>query len=319
MNPQQFISSLYKRSECLPSVNHLERFRKQDSIYVMGNGPSAFVIPEMMEARNKPFDVSGTSAAVFQERKLTFYWYEPHFLQNAEGFSLSCPESCSSYALARILHHEWTQHATSESSDVLIPSPQIPSNSHGYSEVPTHECILIPPWHFVNEINDIAILQGLKSYFKTDAKNRTILNFRGSVIRQLSTAFALGYKQIYLGGLDPSTKGYWYTDKTLRDKHVKASAMSRIQQVLASYEISLQKVEGAAPSESSLAGPENTYFDFERSIIFIVILLCKAYPGSQATMLISDKRVKEIYRELCMRGLKNLRAVNIDEVEAAIA
>ena len=310
VSPQAIISSFYPGAYCLHSILELQRYKKHSSIYIMGNGPSGFFIPDSLDAQNIKFDLSGTSAIVFQKRRVQFYWYEPHFLINTKGFSLSTPESCASYALSRILNHEWTLAASSEAAEVLIANPQFPPNQFGYDEIPAHKTIVVPPWHFINESTDVTITSGLRVWLKSIHRAKAVLNFRGSIIRQISTAFSLDYGSIYIGGLDPSQSSYWYTDKGLRSQHMRSSMQERCEQVCRSFGVALRGVAASAPDESSLAGPTNTYYTFERSIILVLFMLCRVYPRTHTTLLANDPMVKELCEELEVIRPNNLTLVD---------
>lgn len=306
MDAQRFIASNYRDARCLSSIQELKEHKEEETIYIMGNGPSAFLIPEYLETKGNCYNLSGTSAVVFQSRYTDFYWYEPHFLENATGYKLTTSESCSSYGLSRIIHHEWTKEATDENVKVVIPNPQFPSNGFGYADVTTHRNTLVPPWFFINEVNDEEITKGLATWRRAPNREDLVLNFRGSVIRQLSNAFALGYKYIYLGGLDPSIDRYWYTEKELRDRHMKRSILYRCGRICESFGVALSRVKQAAPSESALAGPIRTYYDFNRSIVFILSILCKLHPCTQAYLLANDPIIRQACLELYTAKPPNL-------------
>lgn len=295
---------------------HLEG-NLEETIYIMGNGPSAFLIPECLEAKGINYDLSGTSAIVLQSRYPNFYWYEPHFLENGEGFKLTTPASASSYGLGMILHHEWTKEVSDDNVGVVIPNPQFPANGLGYMDVTVHKKTLVPPWFFINEISDEEITKGLKEWRRAPNREDVVLNFRGSVIRQLSCAFALGYRNIYIGGLDPSVAGYWYSDRENRDRHMKQSVLSRCARVCQSYQIALPRVAVAAPQESSLASPKNTFYDFDRSILIVLLILCRLYPSINAYLLADDSIISDIIRsELGTVKPKNLKILNNEDLDS---
>jgi len=314
MDAQHLIAANYKNAYCLSSVQELKRHKSQETIYIMGHGPSAFVIPQELDCKEINHDLSGTSASVFQSKYTDFYWYEPHFLENGEGFKLTTPESCSSYALSRIMHHEWTKEVSDENVGVVIPNPQFPANELGYADVTIHKNTLVPPWFFVNEISDEEISKGLRTWCRAPNREDLVLNFRGSVIRQLSTAFALGYKNIYIGGLDPSISGYWYTNRELREMHMKRDILKRNDRICKSYGTSLLRVAHTAPSGSALAGPVSTYYDFHRSIVFILFILCRLYPWTQTYLLANDPIIAKACIELGAVIPRNLYLLRKEDI-----
>ena len=318
MNTQQFIAAQYRNAHCLLSARELKKYRIEDAIYIMGNGPSAFSILERLDYQRIRYDLSGTSALVLQQRYARFYWYEPHFLKNGEGFKLTTPESISAYSLGRIMHHEFTHQISDDNVGVVIPNPQFPPNQLGYADVPSHSSILVPPWHFINERSDDVITNGLKEWHKLPNREDMILNFRGSIIRQLSSAFIMGYPKIYIGGLDPSKNGYWYTVQELRDRQMKNTSLVRCSKICESYGICLSQTALVAPTESNLAGPESTYYDFNRSILFTLLMLCKLYPSRKVCLLVSDHIISELCVELNLSNLKNLQLLEQKDASSFI-
>ena len=81
----------------------------------------------------------------------------------------------------------------------------------GYDQVLDSPCIC-PQYTFINESDILSIRSDLKSYFASIHDKPSLLNFRGSIIRQISLAFLLDYEQIYICGLDfDLPNSYWYT------------------------------------------------------------------------------------------------------------
>jgi hypothetical protein len=271
----------------------------------MGNGPSAFYFLDQLKLTESIYDVSGTSAASLQNHHINFYFYEPHFCFNHHGYKLSTSESVSHYGLSRILHHEWTAAVSVRNCSVVIPNPQIPSNAFGYSEIIEHPEVLIPPWIFINEADDFSIVRGLRGYFMSNLYNAYILNFRASIVRQISLAIGLGYQNIYISGLDPSTIGYWYTDETIRQNYIQLDVERRCKQVFRSYALALKLCQQISPAESALAGPTATYFEFTKSILFALRLFCRANQSVVVHLLAKDKIVNSICEELEMNKLRN--------------
>ena len=94
---------------------------------------------------------------------------------------------------------------------VIIPNPQIPPNQYGYLRFVESGNIVVPSFFNVTETTDKRIASDLKLYFRLEKSDRPMLNFRSSIVRQLILAFALGYKEISIFGLDPSTPTYWWS------------------------------------------------------------------------------------------------------------
>ena len=307
MAVQEIISKLYPGSAILESIKDLGSYRKSNCICIAGNGPSAFFYADAMDAANIPYDLSGTSAIALQNRLVQFYFYEPHFLLNLASHKLSSPESISAYALHRIVHHEWTIAASSSSRcAVVVLNPQIPSNPYGYAEAVDNANIVIPPWYFVNESSDHQIRNGLRYYFASHSHRTHILNFRGSIIRQISLAFALGYRHIAISGIDPSTQGFWYTIPELRERYLDPMIQTRINKILSSYEISHKLCDLNSPHEHCLYEYDGTYFQFTKSILFALRLFCNAYSGTSVSLLASDQLVLAMASELSLYKVKNL-------------
>ena len=305
MNPQKFISSLYPSSRILNGIEELKAFKRSESICIMGNGPSAFYFLDQLGPRESIYDISGTSAASLQNHHVNYYFYEPHFCINHQGSKLSTAESVSHYALHRILHHEWTAAVSVKNCSVVIPNPQIPPNTFGYSEIIEHPEVLIPPWVFINEADDFSIIRGLRDYFTSNLYEAYILNFRASIVRQISLAIGLGYQNIYISGLDPSTIGYWYTDEIIRKNHIELDVERRCMQVFNSYGLALKLCQKISPGESALAGPIATYFEFTKSILFSLRLFCRSNQSVLVHLLAKDKIVNSICEELEMNKLRN--------------
>jgi len=316
MLAQEFVSSFYPDSLIIKSIQDLQCYKKSQQICIAGNGSSAFFYADAMDSANTDFDLSGTSAIALQNRIVQFYFYEPHFLLNGPSHKLSSPESISAYALHRILHHEWTIAASSSRCSVVVPNPQIPSNPYGYAEVVDHANIVIPPWYFVNESTDHLILNGLRDFFASTLCHTHILNFRGSIIRQLSLAFALGYQHIAISGIDPSLQGFWYTIPRLRQLYLDKLVRSRIESTLSSYEISHKLCALVSPDEHCLYENIETYFQFTKSILLALRLFCSAFPGTSVSLLVCDKIVDSIASELLLHKVKNLCIDKCEQIEA---
>lgn len=307
MGIQKFIASHYPQSRTVSNVQELLRHRKADQICIIGNGPTAFSFAD----RIHDYDISGTSALTLQEKSINYYFSEPFFLLEHAGASLSSPRDIAIYAMHAVMMHEAIGCINEESCSVIIPNPNIPGNDHGYLEVPRHPSIDIPPWYFINEADDKSIADGLRRYFKGRHYKSHILNFRGSVIRQLSLAFSLGYEHIYLDGIDPSSLGYWYTNQSTSAHRFRPAILNRCEQLFKSYDTALNSGDNLVSTVGSWnADISLTYYEFTRSILIALRFFCLSCPRQKAYFLVKDPKVRSYCSELAMDRVENLVIVN---------
>lgn len=300
MSLQELIASFYVGSKKIDSVTRLTCFKNSEVLYIHGNGPSAFSFCKHIEGN---YDNSGTSAISLSKFPITYYFAEPHFAVNHEGYSISSSLEISAHTLHALLHYEWTS-AVSQNCSVVIPNPQIPPNSLGYRQVVRHSTIMIPPWFMINEADDLSIKEGLREYFQNGDRGRYILNFRGSVIRQISLAFALGYKTIYLSGIDPSSCHYWYTDSATRYGFMSPQHSYRIAEIMELYSnIHSQCVSSGA--RGYFAEIPDTYFTFTKSILIALRLFCNADKGANVVLWVDDPWVLDYIIEIGLNRTTN--------------
>ena len=202
---------------------------------------------------------------------------------------MHCTEFCTMSRLKRFLLILYQQYY-----QIL----NTPPNEFGYTEVVSHPNIYIPPWLIVDESSDESIRNGLKKWSSYPGKQNYILNFRGSIIRQLAFSFLIGYKQIYISGLNPVDPGYWYTNQILRRKYMKPYIFNRCDSICDSFGRLLRQVDKISATESVLYSYDNTYFTFHRSIIFMTIYLSRVFHRQQVFLMHQILLLKKCFKSL---------------------
>lgn len=300
---QGLISQYYPESPIVKSVSELLVFKASNNITIFGNGPSALPLLSKYIYNCHRHDISGTSAlSLLKIPEITFYLTEPYFLMN-EYIEINSQESISNYSIHLLLSHEWIC-AASKATNIkcILPNPQFPSNQHGYIETVRSPFLHVPDWTFINESSDTLIDHGLDLYFMQPKKSMKILNFRGSIIRQISLSFILGYKTINLVGIDPSISSYWYTSDP---SSILGLLKDNYHETCSNLFVKLGQLlnKQSDPSQAIGSGLDhNTFgkYEFTRSIFVIVkkYLLHSDFSSTYFSYRGSDKQVLRILIEL---------------------
>lgn len=300
---QKLLSQYYPESPIVKSVSELLVFKASNIITIFGNGPSALDLLLKYIYNSHRHDISGTSVlSLLKIPEITFYLTEPYFLLN-EYIELNSQESLSNYSIHLLLTHEWIC-AASKATNIkcILPNPQFPSNQYGYIEAVRSPFLYVPDWTFINESSDALIDHGLDIYFMQPKKLMKILNFRGSIIRQISLSFILGYRTINLVGIDPSICSYWYISDPssilglLKDNyHERCSNLFAKMGQLLSTQSDPRQAFGSGLHHNTIGK-----YEFTRSI-FVVVKKYLSHSDFSSTYFCyrgSDTQVLEILLEL---------------------
>lgn len=294
-NVSNYIASLYSRGKALGSVQELKPFQSSDRILIIGNGPSIRTNDNVRDLLlDKNIDKSGTNAAAMLSSEITYLLFEPYFTLNSYEEPFMDPEGIAAYVTMRVLWAFVVKALNQKRGSVsnIIANPQFPPNELGYAESINTRDIYSMSMYLIRESDDQTLLDDLKGYVHRRQFHRThILNVRGSVIRQLSLAFALQYEEIHLCGLDPSTRGYWYTD-AVHNPHDKI--LGEIWSECADYCASLEKLLKVSSSEGCrvLTYSKSSQFEFTWSILFVARLYLRIYASlSKLVIHVTDPMV----------------------------
>ena len=181
----------------------------------------------------------------------------------------------------------------------LIANPQFPPNNLGYLLTPNNKHVFIPPWYFVNETNDAVMRSDLIKYFsfiKRAAKNVPLLNFRNSIIRQISLGYALKYSSIHICGLDPSLTNYWINSGSGMYHLDQRSSISSNHQVIEKFTKSLD-ITSKSPVFNCFHR-SSQLFDFNRSIFLIIRKYLQVHPEISIILHCNDSSIISIIDEL---------------------
>jgi hypothetical protein len=164
--------------------------------------------------------------------------------------------------------------------------------------------VYIPPWYFIDETNLLTKAHGLRSYYHDSwARQNLLLNFCGSIIRQLSLGCILGYEEINVFGIEPSLPSYWYTSKL--GEVSKSLRGSYLPFALSIFE-AMAKLERNHHDSTVIANcfSDNIeWLGFTRSILLCARYFAKFYSRTLIRFHTDDPMVASMAEELYSREL----------------
>ncbi len=205
------LSNLYgTQVHQIQNLSSLKRHQRSETAWILGSGPSvikAFTDEDLLPAH----DLIGTAHISLLKFPFRFLFYEPTW--SSEGYSVDYGSIYLNLA-EYVLHSHISTHIDDFNIGTIILNPQYPTSSrenlHPYLiTLHRHSSVYLPSYFYINESTDFRIVQDLKNYINNHAGR--LLNFRASIIRGLTLAYFLGYKNLNVAGLDPSATEYWYT------------------------------------------------------------------------------------------------------------
>ena len=272
------------------------KFKKSDDLCIVGNGPSSEYISTDFKSQLESSDVVGFSLALFSNLNLTYYFHEPvHLVPHAP------PKFHNTYEYTQhiILYHLLREMCTvldNSSQIAAICNPHFPKDRFGYWNMPKRR-LLLPPYHFINEVDDATILQELKAYVNHFPVAK-LLNFRGSMIRAISLGYLLGYNRILITGYDPSSPSCWYSNK---DSRLFANDLS---QDLRRDILNLSLARINSRNEFDV---RSCFFTLPRAVLYAIRVLDSALlrinrPLPRISFLTTCSRTKELLDETRLSG-----------------
>jgi hypothetical protein len=305
MNSQKIISTFYEDFKILNSAAELVSIRKHNNLHILGNGPSTAYEIIRLASGSHHVDVSGTSAIAFANIELNFYFFEPLGLINT-SIHIENSADLTRHSLG-ISMHTLQVLILNKRRDIkaILANPQFPPNEYNFYHLVKGKCVILPPWFFVNEKDTLSKISGIKAFFSDPyIRNNLILNYCGSIIRQISLAAILGYHQVHIFGIEPSSRSYWYTKHL---KLIEGKLVSDANPVLNEVLGNLLKIE----QNDNLTHFANC-FDadsidnwpaFTRSILICLRLFSRYFPETKYCLHTQDPMILQMANEMLMINL----------------
>lgn len=213
MHYSTLIQGYHRGPSLICNIHELISQRKSDVALVSGSGPSLNSV--LQSEIFATADLIGTASVVLAEKKPAWIFWEssPLFdLEPEPGYG-TLDFTCTDLIFYDRLRDCLLER---EIESVLInpffPSKHI-SSMYGYlCPLPKAITQMYLDYFFVNESNFARIEQDLRMF--SNLKSNSLLNFRCSLVRMISFAFALEYPNIVISGIDPSSSSYWYTEQS---------------------------------------------------------------------------------------------------------
>ncbi len=312
---QGTIKTHYLNSNSIKSLSELLPFKNSDSIYIFGNGPGAIPFIQSFNNGYIKADTSGSSAITLARFPLTYYFFEPcSFINKNWKNNIKKLSRFTELISYHVIEHEYI--IASEQIDkckVILPNPQFHQR---YLRKVSKGNIVIPRWYFIDEQTETETLYGLKTYFsylksKGSDEPKLLLNFKNSIIRQISLAFELGYQDIHLVGLEPSTPGYWYTQLEIIKELMSPNVFDRCTEPISNLKTASDLTsETDEPFKTFLKNGSDEYFTFNRSIILIIKLFLTQFNSkAKVTIHSSDNLISDLVDELKLLKIKRFNLI----------
>ena len=178
-----------------------------------------------------------------------------------------------------------TQLTQTATNTTFIVNPQIPSHALDsttayLNPLPRNVAnAYFPDYFFVNELRSETILTSLRSY--KEVFTNCILNFRCSIVREISLAFLLGYQRIIITGLDPSSPAFWYTNQDARLRDGLSDVLLNLLDVRKA--MSATSLDGRTRHEGEMQqGQKTNIFDSQSYCIWFTLrMLISLYSRNQ--------------------------------------
>ena len=305
MNSQEIISSYYEDSKILNSTADLVGFKKYERLHILGNGPSTAYEILRLASGSHQVDVSGTSAIAFVNIELSFYFFEPLGLINTSTHIANSVD-LARHSLGTSLHALQVLLLNKRNDiKVILANPQFPPNEYNFYHLVKGKRVILPTWFFVNEKDTLSKLNGIKAFFSDSyTRKNSILNFCGSIIRQISLAAILGYHEVHIFGIEPSSCSYWYT------KHLKLIEGKLVSDVVPVVNEALSNLLKIEQNDNLThfancfdADTIDNWPTFTRSILICLRLFSRYFPEIKYCLHTQDPMILQMANEMLMMNL----------------
>ena len=251
---------------------NLIQAKNHDTVVIAGSGPSVNFIAHPFLA-GLAFDLIGTANTAMLKKEPNFLFFESIDIAHLPvGASSSGSQMLHYYCAAMELELLRILRTKSNIKIILnpmLPAAQLSPSVSYFTPLPRGCTATLPQYYFINESNDELILRGLRAY--VDYSQSAILNFRCSMVRALSLAFELGYDNIILLGLDPSSPLHWYSSDDFETLICEEVDDIMIDLLTGRRELHKANLSGRMKHEGEFY--ENTNFGMNASIWFSIAVL----------------------------------------------